>query len=71
MQKRIPDRIEIDPAQAMNRHTFVIHVHAGGPSTLENLDTQERVAVADLSTVGAQIERWLDGAGLSLRSGPP
>jgi hypothetical protein len=43
----------------MNRYTFVIHVHAGGPSTLENLSTHERVSVAHLAAVGPQIERWL------------
>jgi hypothetical protein len=45
----------------MNRHTFVIHVHPGGLSTLENLSTHERVRVSDLDTVGRQIERWLTG----------
>jgi len=44
---------------AMNRYTFVIHVHPDGPSTLENLSTCERVPLADLDAVGAQIERWL------------
>lgn len=43
----------------MNRHTFVIHIHPDGPSTLENLSTQERVRIADLGAVGPQIERWL------------
>jgi hypothetical protein len=43
----------------MNRYTFVLQVHPDGPSTLENLSTHERIRVADLSTVGPQIERWL------------
>ena len=43
----------------MNRHTFVIQVHADGPCTLENLGTRERVPVAHLAAVGPQIERWL------------
>lgn len=43
----------------MNRYTFVIHVHPGGVSTLENLSTQERVRVSDMGAVGPQIERWL------------
>ena len=68
----------------MNRYTFVIQVHANGPSTLENLSTQERVSVADLAAVGPQIERWLaalpgssspgasdrDGEGPSARARP-
>jgi hypothetical protein len=43
----------------MNRFTFVVQVQPDGPSTLENLSTQERVRVSDLATVGPQIERWL------------
>jgi hypothetical protein len=43
----------------MNRYTFVIHVHADGPSTLENLSTDERVEVSDLAALGPQIQRWL------------
>jgi hypothetical protein len=43
----------------MNRHTFVIQVHAEGPCTLENVNTRERVPVSDLDAVGPQIERWL------------
>jgi hypothetical protein len=43
----------------VKRHTFVVQVHSHGPSTLENLSTRERVAVADLAAVGPQIERWL------------
>ncbi len=62
MQKQIGAHVEgdgPDAAPRMSRHTFVIHVHADGPSTLENLGTRERVAVFDLSTVGPTIERWL------------
>jgi hypothetical protein len=44
----------------MNRFTFVIQIQPDGPSTLENLTTQERVRVSDLDTVGPQIERWLE-----------
>jgi hypothetical protein len=43
----------------MNRYTFVIQVHADGPSTLENLNTHELVQVPELAAVGLQIERWL------------
>ncbi|MGH2961167.1 MAG: hypothetical protein ACRDL3_03095 [Solirubrobacterales bacterium] len=43
----------------MNRYTFVIKVHPGGISTLENLSTRERVRIADLGAVGPQVERWL------------
>jgi hypothetical protein len=62
MQERIAESIDVgEPGgpSAMSRQTFVIHVHAGGPSTLENLTTRERIAVSDLATVGLQIERWL------------
>jgi hypothetical protein len=44
----------------MNRHTFVVHVHPGGLTTLENLSTHERVRISDLAEVGPQIERWLE-----------
>lgn len=43
----------------MNRYTFVIHVHDHGPSTLENLSTNERINLVDFAAVGPQIERWL------------
>ena len=43
----------------MNRYTFVVQIHPDGISTLENLSTHERVRVADMGTVGPQIERWL------------
>jgi hypothetical protein len=43
----------------MNRYTFVIQVHADGPSTLENLSTHEVIRVPDLAAIGPQIERWL------------
>ncbi|MFL5891589.1 MAG: hypothetical protein ACJ75I_02510 [Solirubrobacterales bacterium] len=43
----------------MNRYTFVIQVHDDGPSTLENLNTQELISLRDLDAVGPQIERWL------------
>ena len=43
----------------MNRYTFVIHVHPDGPSTLENVSTQQRVRIGDLAAMGPQIERWL------------
>jgi hypothetical protein len=43
----------------MNRYTFVIQVHADGPSTLENLTTHELISVPDLTAVGPQIEHWL------------
>jgi hypothetical protein len=43
----------------VNRYTFVVQIHPDGPSTLENLSTQERVRVTDLAAVGPQIEEWL------------
>ena len=43
----------------MTRHTFVVHVHPDGISTLENLSTHELVRISDLGTVGPQIKRWL------------
>jgi hypothetical protein len=43
----------------VNRFTFVVQVHPDGISTLENLSTQERVRISELSAVGPQIERWL------------
>jgi hypothetical protein len=53
----------------MNRHTFVVHVHPGGLTTLENLSTHERVRISDLAAIGPQIELWLE----ALRDGeqPP
>ena len=36
----------------MNRYTFVIHVHADGPTTLENVRTCECVPLSDLDAVG-------------------
>ena len=53
----------------MNRYTFVIHVHADGPTTLENVRTCECVPLSDLDGVGPQIERWL--AALPGGVGPP
>jgi hypothetical protein len=44
----------------VKRYTFVVQVHPDGPSTLENLSTQERVRVSDLGAVGPQIGRWMD-----------
>jgi hypothetical protein len=44
----------------VTRYTFVVQIHPGGVSTLENLATRERVRVAELATVGAQIERWVE-----------
>jgi hypothetical protein len=41
------------------RYTFVVQIHPEGISTLENLATRERVQVAEVATVGAQIEQWL------------
>lgn len=52
----------------MNRYTFVVQVHPGGVSTLENLSTNERVRVAGMAAVGPQIELWL--AELALSSMP-
>jgi hypothetical protein len=52
----------------MNRYTFVIQVHADGPSTLENLNTHELISVPDLDAVGPQIEQWLAVLHASARS---
>lgn len=49
----------------VNRYTFVVQVHPEGISTLENLSTNERVRVADMSAVGPQIDRWLGEIELS------
>jgi hypothetical protein len=43
----------------MNRYTFVVQVHLEGISTLENVSTNERVALAELAEVAPRIERWL------------
>ncbi len=43
----------------MTRYTFVVQIHPGGISTLENLSTHERVQVTEVAMVGAQIEAWL------------
>jgi hypothetical protein len=43
----------------VNRYTFVVQVHPGGISTVENLSTHERVRVAEMDEVGPQIDRWL------------
>jgi hypothetical protein len=43
----------------MVRHTFVVQVHPDGISTLENLNTRERVRISEFASVGRQIERWL------------
>ena len=46
----------------MSRRTFVVHVYGDGPSMVEDLRTQERASVSDLTDVGVQIERWLRDA---------
>jgi hypothetical protein len=43
----------------MNRYTFVVQVHPEGISTLENVSTNERVALTELAEVPPRIERWL------------
>jgi hypothetical protein len=43
----------------VNRYTFVIQVHPGGISTLENTSTHERIALSELAEVAPRIERWL------------
>jgi hypothetical protein len=47
----------------VQRQTFIVQVHPDRVVTLENLGSRERIRVADLATVGAQIERWLDVVG--------
>jgi hypothetical protein len=44
----------------MNRYTFIVQIQPDGPSTVENLSTQERVRIADAGEVGPQIERWVE-----------
>jgi hypothetical protein len=44
----------------VTRYSFVVQVHPGGVSTLENLATRERVKIDGFETVGLQIERWLE-----------
>jgi hypothetical protein len=51
----------------MNRFTFVVQVHPDGVSTLENVSTEERVAIDDLEAVAPQIRGWLE----SLAGGMP
>jgi hypothetical protein len=53
----------------VNRYTFVVQIQPDGPSTLENLSTQERVRVSDLEAVGPQIEEWLES--LTTKTAPP
>jgi hypothetical protein len=55
----------------MNRYTFVIQVHADGPSTLENLTTDELISVPDLAAVAPQIERWLEALNTAVSSAAP
>lgn len=43
----------------MTRYTFVVQVHPGGITTLENLSTHERIPITDLTAVGSEIEKWL------------
>ncbi len=52
----------------MKRYTFVIQIHPEGISTLENLSTQERIQIPELSMVGQQIESWLATAPGEVRS---
>ncbi len=44
----------------MKRYTFVVQIQPDGPSTIENLSTQERVRITDLAEVGPQIESWVE-----------
>ena len=46
----------------MRRYTFVVQVHPDGVSTLENLSTNERVPIGEMSEVGSQIDSWLAAA---------
>jgi uncharacterized protein (DUF2342 family) len=46
----------------MRRQSFIVQVHPGGISVVENLRTRERVGVEELNAVGALIERWVDEA---------
>jgi hypothetical protein len=43
----------------MKRLTFLVQVHPDGIKTLENLDSHERVPVAELTEIGPRIEQWL------------
>jgi hypothetical protein len=51
--------------RTLKRYTFVVQIHPGGLSTLENLSTQERVEIVDLTALCPQIERWLAVASIS------
>jgi hypothetical protein len=42
--------------------SFLLTVHEPGSAVLEDLSTAERVHVADLGTLGAQIARWLEAS---------
>lgn len=41
------------------RRTFVVQVHEQGRTTVEDVLTQERVAVASMAGAADQIETWL------------
>ena len=51
-----------------DRRTFVVHVHMGGPATLEDVRTGRTVALAELAAVGDQITEWLAGDGVAAAS---
>lgn len=54
-------------AERLDRHTFLVQVHPGGISTVENLRTRERVRVEELGTLGDLVERWVEEAGAGNR----
>jgi len=43
----------------MRRRTFVIQIHPDGLTTLENIDTLERVAIGDPQEIPTQVQAWL------------
>lgn len=45
------------------RRTFVVQVHDQGHTTVEDVLTQERVAVASMAGAADQIETWLGDSG--------
>lgn len=49
---------------AGNRRTFVVQVHDQGRTTVEDVLTQERVAVGSMTGAADQIEAWLSASGV-------
>jgi len=55
--------MSISPPSAGSRRTFVVQVHEQGRTTVEDVQTQERVGVASMAGAADQIETWLSSGG--------